>query len=72
MSCGNIQTAMVFAAGFGKRLRPLTNQLPKPLLPVAGKSMLLRILERLEEENIRHVLVNTHYMAPMIQQMLND
>ncbi len=57
---------MVLAAGFGIRLRPLTDTLPKPLIPVAGRCMLDRALDRLDEAGVRHIVVNTHYLRDKI------
>ena len=58
--------AMILAAGKGERLRPLTQFLPKPLLKIGGKALLDFALDRCEEENIRHITVNTHYRADQI------
>ena len=57
---------MVLAAGFGTRLKPLTDTMPKPLIPVAGRCMLDRALDRLEEAGVRNLVVNAHYLADMI------
>lgn len=65
-----IKTAMVLAAGLGQRMRPLTNTLPKPLIPVAGKSMLERTFEHLKGSGISKVVVNTHYLAPLIEEIV--
>jgi MurNAc alpha-1-phosphate uridylyltransferase len=61
-----VKSAMILAAGLGQRMRPLTETLPKPLIPVAGKSMLERTFEHLNEAKISHIVVNTHYLAPLI------
>ncbi len=60
-------TAMVFAAGFGTRMRPLTETVPKPLIEVAGKPMMDYRLEKLVEAGIKQVVINTHYLAEQIQ-----
>ena len=55
--------AIILAAGYGSRLSPLTDQIPKPLLPIAGKPMLIRILEKLKEAGADRIAVNTHHLA---------
>jgi MurNAc alpha-1-phosphate uridylyltransferase len=63
-----IQSAMILAAGFGKRMRPLTNTVPKPLIPVAGKTMLERTFEHIKERGISNLVVNTHYLADQVEE----
>jgi MurNAc alpha-1-phosphate uridylyltransferase len=63
-----IQSAMILAAGLGKRMRPLTNTLPKPLIPVAGKTMLERTFSHIKEANISNIVVNTHYLVSQIEE----
>lgn len=58
--------AMVFAAGVGSRLRPLTDTLPKPLITVGGATMLDRTLLRLQDAGIERCAVNVHHLAPLI------
>ncbi|MBY0292520.1 MAG: nucleotidyltransferase family protein, partial [Alphaproteobacteria bacterium] len=53
------------------RLRPLTNTLPKPLISVAGKTMLARAFDHIKEYGISNIVVNTHYLAPLIQNYIN-
>lgn len=64
--------AMILAAGFGKRMRPLTDHCPKPLLPVAGKPLIVHHLERLARAGIREVVINVSYRAEQIIQALGD
>jgi MurNAc alpha-1-phosphate uridylyltransferase len=59
--------AMVLAAGFGQRMRPLTNGKPKPLVPVAGKPLIDYGLDRLSEAGCATVVVNVHYLADQIE-----
>ena len=60
--------AMILAAGFGTRLRPLTNTIPKPLLPVAGTSLIVWNLMLLKQHGFRDVVINLHHLGPMIKQ----
>ena len=62
--------AMVLAAGLGTRLRPLTNDRPKALVEVAGKTLLEITLERLREFGIREVIVNAHHFADLLIKYL--
>src|SRR5215813_8741268 len=62
--------AMVLAAGLGTRLRPLTDDRPKPLVEVAGRTMLEITLARLREFGIREVIVNVHHFADMVVEYL--
>ncbi len=63
-------TAMVLAAGLGTRLRPLTETTPKPLITVAGRSMLDRCLDRLAEVGVRRAVVNIHWLGEQIRRHL--
>lgn len=58
--------AVVLAAGFGKRMRPLTDHCPKPLLEVDGRTILDRIFDALAAADVRDVIVNTHYLSDQI------
>lgn len=58
--------AMVLAAGLGLRMRPITERLPKPLIPVAGRSMLDRVFDHLDQVGVPHRVVNAHWLGEMI------
>ena len=60
-------TAMVMAAGLGKRMRPLTATRPKPLIEIAGKPLLDHVLDRLKAAGVRKAVVNVHYLADAIE-----
>jgi MurNAc alpha-1-phosphate uridylyltransferase len=67
---GVVKSAMVMAAGLGKRMRPLTATRPKPLVPVAGKALIDHSLERIADAGIGHVIVNAHYLADALEAHL--
>ena len=58
----SILEAMIFAAGFGKRMLPLTRSTPKPLLKINNKSIISYQIERLLELNFKNILVNGHHL----------
>jgi N-acetyl-alpha-D-muramate 1-phosphate uridylyltransferase len=64
------ETAMVMAAGLGKRMRPLTATRPKPLIPVAGKALLDHVFDRLRSAGIKRAVVNVHYLADALEAHL--
>lgn len=64
--------ALVLAAGYGTRLRPLTDELPKPLVPVLGRPLLLRTLDALAEVGCEAVAINLHYLADAIPAAVGD
>ena len=59
--------AMILAAGLGKRLRPLTDTIPKPMLPVSGKPILQRHIEKLVGIGIKDLVINTHWLGNNIE-----
>lgn len=62
--------AMVLAAGFGKRMRPLTATTPKPLIAVRGKALIDHCLDDLDRAGVRTAIVNVHYLADLIEAHL--
>ncbi len=64
--------AMILAAGRGERLRPLTDETPKPLIKVAGKSLIEYHIENLAKAGIKEIIINTAWLAEMIHQQLDD
>ncbi|WJY18507.1 nucleotidyltransferase family protein [Alteriqipengyuania flavescens] len=65
-------TAMVMAAGMGKRMRPLTATQPKPLVRVAGKALIDHTLDRLAEAGVGKAVVNVHYLADALEAHLRE
>ena len=64
------RTAMVLAAGLGKRMRPLTASRPKPLIEVAGKTLLDHVLGKLRDAGVERAVVNVHYLADAVEAHL--
>src|ERR1700752_5103459 len=62
-----IDRAMVLAAGLGKRMRPLTDTLPKPLVPVAGRALIDHVLDKLAEAGVTQAVVKVHHRADQIE-----
>ncbi len=61
MSLKSVSTAFILGAGLGTRLRPLTDTMPKPLLPVGGRPMITYAMDHLAEVGVRRFIVNTHH-----------
>lgn len=67
-----LKKAMILAAGYGTRLKPLTDSTPKPLLPVGNKPMIHYVLHCLKKNGIEEVVINLHYLGNMIRTNLGD
>lgn len=63
----NITRAMIMAAGFGTRMRPLTNTIPKPLVKVQGRALIDHVMDRLVAAGVKTIVVNIHYMGDQIK-----
>lgn len=63
---------VIMAGGFGTRLYPHTQNIPKPMLPLAGKPMLLHIIERARHHGFRHFVIATHYLGDTIEKYFGN
>ena len=72
MAVGRGMKALIFAAGLGERMRPLTDTTPKPLLEVGGKPLITWHLEKLAAIGVRDVVVNISWLADRFPQVLGD
>ena len=66
----NINTGMILAAGYGKRLRPITKKIPKPLLKVNNKLLIEYAIEILLKVGIKRIYINTHYKDKLIKNFI--
>ncbi|WP_422446767.1 N-acetylmuramate alpha-1-phosphate uridylyltransferase MurU [Endozoicomonas sp. ALB091] len=64
--------AMILAAGYGKRLRPITLSIPKPLVPVAGKPLITYHIERLAQAGFRELVINHGWLGEKIEEALGS
>ena len=64
-------TAMVMAAGLGKRMRPLTDDRPKPMVELAGKPMIDHVLDRLRSAGVQGIVINVHYLPEVLEAHLD-
>ncbi len=67
-----IETAMVLAAGLGKRMLPLTKSIPKPMVKVDGATLIDRVLDRLTHAGAKRAVVNVHYCGGVLIEHLKD
>ena len=65
-----IKKAIILAAGFGKRLLPLTKEHPKPLLEIGGKKLIEYSIDLLRENNITEIIINSHYLHEKISEFI--
>jgi MurNAc alpha-1-phosphate uridylyltransferase len=67
-----IKKAMILAAGFGKRMRPLTEKIPKPLIKVGPKNLLERSIELIIKMGINELVINTHHLSKEIDNFIKN
>lgn len=68
----SVKNAILLAAGLGTRLRPITDDIPKCLVPINGKPLLEIWLEQLFKFGVEHFWVNTHYLSEQVQRVINN
>ena len=66
----NISTVMILAAGLGKRLRPYTNKVPKPLIKIGKYTLIEKNINKLEKIGFKKVVINLHYLKEKIKNQL--
>ena len=64
--------ALILAAGRGTRVRPLTDLLPKPMIPIINKPVMAFLVEHLKRFNIDRIMVNTSYLSAQIEHYFRD
>jgi NDP-sugar pyrophosphorylase family protein len=64
--------AFIFAAGLGTRLKPLTDTMPKALVPVAGKPLLAHVIEKLKAAGCKKIVINIHHFGQMIMDYVKE
>ena len=67
----NSINALLLSAGYGTRLRPLTNNIPKCLVPIQGKPLMGYWLENLDQINCKNICINTHYRSDQVNEFVN-
>ena len=67
-----IKQGMILAAGLGKRMQPLTNKKPKPLLEIGGSTLLERAINLLINHGVEEITVNIHHLADQIEKFISD
>lgn len=72
MSRTKTPRAMVLAAGLGLRMRPVTEKLPKPLVPIRGRAMIDHVLDRCAEAGVTEAVVNLHYLPELLRAHLSQ
>lgn len=64
--------AFILAAGLGTRMQPITNTIPKPVIEIAGQSMITRVIDQLREAGVKDIFINSHYKADILKSHVED
>jgi len=67
-----IKVAVILAAGFGKRLLPITDKIPKPLVKIGSETILEKTIKLVKKLNIKKILINTHYKKDLLKKFLEE
>jgi len=67
-----IKKAMILAAGYGKRMLPITEKIPKPLIKIGDKNLLENTINLLKKNGVDEIIINTHYLGELIDSFLRD
>ncbi len=67
-----VEVAVILAAGFGKRLLPITNKIPKPLVKIGSETILEKTIKLVKKLNIKKILINTHYKKDLLKKFLEE
>ena len=68
----NVKHAMILAAGLGTRMKPLTLEIPKPLIKVGSKNLLERSINLLENHGVEQIIINVHYLADQVEKFISN
>ena len=68
----NVKSAIILAAGFGKRMRHLTHEVPKPLINFKGKPLIQYSIDFLESLNVQEIVINVHYKSDQIKEFVRS
>jgi NDP-sugar pyrophosphorylase family protein len=68
VSTGGLKTGMILAAGFGTRLKPITDSVPKALIPYKGKPMICNVIQKLMSYGIERIVINTHHFSEQMEE----
>ena len=65
-----IKVAVILGAGFGKRLLPITNKIPKPLVKIGKETILEKTISLIQKLNLKKILINSHYKKDLLKDFI--